>query len=151
MTLCRNYIPMKLDTAVKEPLRIKIFLCLTTDKSYSCIPSQKKTIISFCFIQFHNVPFILAPKLVIWIRDDGEEHGGGSLSTWHQDPLGAHRSITNISIFILWANFNLSPPLSTLIFKLDCCLRFQREIRCPFWSKAIVRRAEMTALVSYLK
>ena len=42
MTLCRNYIPMKLDTAVKEPLRIKIFLCLTTDKFFSSIPSQKK-------------------------------------------------------------------------------------------------------------
>jgi len=28
-----------------------------------------------------EAPFILAPKLVIRIRDDGEEHGGGSLST----------------------------------------------------------------------
>ena len=73
---------MKSDTAVKEPLRIKIFLGLMTDKSYSCIPSQKKkTIISFTLIHFHNVPFILAPKLVIRIRDDGEEHGGGSFST----------------------------------------------------------------------
>ena len=109
MTLCRNYIPMKLDTAVKEPLRIKIFLCLTTDKFFSSIPYQKKTIISFTLIQFHDVPFILAPKLVIWIRDDGEEHGGGSLSTWHQDPLGAHHCIANITIFIWWANNSPSP------------------------------------------
>ena len=42
MTLSRNYIPMKSDTAVKEPFHIKIFLCLMTDKSFSCIPSQKK-------------------------------------------------------------------------------------------------------------
>ena len=96
-----------------------------TDKSYSCIPSQKKTIISFCFIQFHNVPFILAPKLVIWIRDYGEEHGGGSLSTWHQDPLGVHHCIANITIFIWWAN--ISPSPHRLLFSNWIVVFFSRE------------------------
>ena len=121
-----------------------------TDKYHSCIPSKKNDH-SVHLIQFHNVPFILAPKLVIRIRDDGEEHGGGSFSTWHQDPLGAHHCIAYITIFIWWANFNLSPPPSTLIFKLDCCFLFQGEIRCPFWSEAIVRRAQMITLVSAFK
>ena len=66
------------------------------------------------FLLFQNVPFILAPKLVFWIRDDGEEHGGGSLSTWHQDPLGAHHCIANITIFIWWTN--ISPSGHRLLF-----------------------------------
>ena len=130
MTLCRNYIPMKLDTAVKEPLRIKIFLCLTTDKFFSCIPSQKKK-------QSYPSPLF---SFTMYLSFSLPNSSSGS-ETMVKNMAVAHYQL---DIKILWGTSlycqhhylhmmseQFSQPPSPLIFKLDCCF-LQREIRCPF-------------------
>ena len=132
MTLCRNYIPMKLDTAVKEPLRIKIFLCLTTDKFFSSIPSQKKK-------QSYPSPlsgFKMYLSFSLPNSSSGSETMVKNMAVDHYQLdikiLWEHITVLPTSLSSYDERTLISPRPHQLLFSNWIVVFFYREIRCPF-------------------